>query len=87
MMNKKEYTFDDLVSILKTLRGENGCPWDRVQTHESIKMNLLEEAYEALEALSNHHILCCPLLLLPSIFSSVRVFSNESALCIRWPKY
>ncbi|MBR6729196.1 MAG: nucleoside triphosphate pyrophosphohydrolase [Clostridia bacterium] len=50
-MNKKEYTFDDLVSILKTLRGENGCPWDRVQTHESIKMNLLEEAYEALEAL------------------------------------
>ena len=36
---------------------------------------------------SNHLILCHPLLLLPSIFSSVRVFSNESALCIRWPKY
>ena len=36
---------------------------------------------------SNHLILCCPLCLLPSIFPSIRVFSNESALCIRWPKY
>ena len=36
---------------------------------------------------SNHLILCCPLLLLPSIFPSIRVFSNESALCIRCPKY
>ena len=36
---------------------------------------------------SNHLILCRPLLLLPSIFSSIRVFSNESALRIRWPKY
>ena len=35
----------------------------------------------------NHLILCCPLLLLPSVFPSIRVFSNESALCIRWPKY
>ena len=36
---------------------------------------------------SNHLILCCPFLLLPSIFPSIRVFSNESVLCIRWPKY
>ena len=36
---------------------------------------------------SNHLIFCCPLLLLPSMFPSIRVFSNESALCIRWPKY
>ena len=36
---------------------------------------------------SNYLILCCPLLLLASIFPSIRVFSNESALCIRWPKY
>ena len=36
---------------------------------------------------SNHLILCCPLLLLPSIFPSIRVFSNESALYIRWPEY
>ena len=36
---------------------------------------------------SNHLILCCPLLLLPSFFPSIRVFSNESVLCIRQPKY
>ena len=36
---------------------------------------------------SNHLILCCPLLLLPSIFPSIRVFSNESVVLIRWPKY
>ena len=36
---------------------------------------------------SNHLILCHPLLLLPSILPNIRVFSNESALCIRWPKY
>ena len=36
---------------------------------------------------SNHLILCCPLFLQPSIFPSIRVFSDESVLCIRWPKY
>ena len=36
---------------------------------------------------SNHLILCHPLVLLPSVFSSIRIFSNESALCIKWPKY
>ena len=36
---------------------------------------------------SNYLILCCPLLLLPSIFPSIRVFTNESVLCIGWPKY
>ena len=35
---------------------------------------------------SNHLILCCPLLLLPSVLPSIRIFSHESALCIRWPK-
>ena len=36
---------------------------------------------------SNHLTLCCPLLLLPSIFPSIRVFSNETVLCTRWPEY
>ena len=36
---------------------------------------------------SNHFILCCPLLFLPSIFPNIKVFANESALCISWPKY
>ena len=42
---------------------------------------------ESTQTQSNHLILCHPLLLLPSIFPSIRVFSNESALLIRWPKY
>jgi len=48
---KKQYTIEDLLDILVTLRGENGCPWDRVQTHESIKKDMIEEAYEAIDAL------------------------------------
>ena len=36
---------------------------------------------------SNHLIICCPLLLPPSVFPNIRVFPNESVLCIRWPKY
>ena len=39
------------------------------------------------DAIQPSHILCCPLLFLPSIFPSIRVFSNESVLCFRWPKY
>ena len=50
---KKDYTFEDLIGIIEVLRGENGCPWDRVQTHDSIKNNLIEEAYEAVEALDS----------------------------------
>ena len=48
---------------------------------------LLKLTYTGWLVLSNHLILCCPLLLLLSIFLSIRVFSNESALHIRWPKY
>ena len=49
--------------------------------------SLLKLMSIALVMPSNHLILCCPLLLLPSIFPSIRVFSNESVLHIRWPKY
>ena len=49
--------------------------------------SLLRFMYIELVMPSNHLILCCPLLLLPSIFPTIRVFSNESALHIRWPKY
>lgn len=47
---KDSYTLDDLFNILKALRGENGCPWDKVQTHESLKKCLIEESYEAIDA-------------------------------------
>ena len=53
----------------------------------TISQNLLKLMSVELVMPSNHLILCHPLLLLPSIFLSIRVFSNESALCIRWPKY
>ncbi|MBE7044280.1 MAG: nucleoside triphosphate pyrophosphohydrolase [Ruminococcaceae bacterium] len=47
----KQYTIEDLLDILVQLRGENGCPWDKVQTHESLKKNMIEETYEAIDAL------------------------------------
>ena len=50
-------------------------------------LSLLKLMFIELVMPSNRLILCRPLLLLPSIFPSIRVFSNESALCIRWPKY
>ena len=53
----------------------------------TISQSLLKLMSIELVMPSNHLILCPPLLLLPSIFPSIRVFSNESALCIRWPKY
>ena len=53
----------------------------------SNSQGFLKFMYIELVMLSNHRILCKPLLLLPSIFPSIRVFSNESVLCIRWPKY
>ena len=52
-----------------------------------ISWSLLKFMSIELVMLSNHLILCHPLLLLPSILPSIRVFSNELALCIRWPKY
>ena len=43
--------FEELVDVIATLRSENGCPWDREQTHESLKSTLIEETYETLEAI------------------------------------
>lgn len=48
---KSEYNFDDLVEIVKKLRAPDGCPWDREQTHKSIRSNFIEETYEAIEAI------------------------------------
>ena len=58
--NKAEYGFEDLLRIMDILRGEGGCPWDREQTHESIRKNFIEEVYEACEAidLKDNTLLC-----------------------------
>ena len=53
----------------------------------TISQNLLKPMSIEWVMSSNHLILCHPLLLMPSIFPSIRVFSNELAVCIRWPKY
>lgn len=47
------YTFSDLVNITNKLRSKDGCPWDKEQTHESLKQYLMEEAGEVIEAIDN----------------------------------
>lgn len=51
LLEKPCYGFEDLVEIVKILRGEGGCPWDREQTHKSIRNDLIEETYEVIEAI------------------------------------
>lgn len=52
--NKNRYTFDDFREVISVLRSENGCPWDRVQTHESLRKNLIEESYEFIHEADNN---------------------------------
>lgn len=49
--NKKKYTYEEFLKIIATLRSENGCPWDKVQTHESLKPCMMEEAAELLASI------------------------------------
>ncbi len=51
LLKKESYTFDDLVDIVEVLRSEVGCPWDREQTHASIRKDFIEETYEVIEAI------------------------------------
>ena len=47
----EKYLFEELLDIMKRMRGEKGCPWDRTQTIESLKPFLIEECYEVIEAI------------------------------------
>lgn len=71
---KEKYRIEDLIRIMELLRGEGGCPWDREQTHQTIRQNLIEEAYEVIEAIDSDapDLLCEELgdLLLQVIFHS-----------------
>ncbi len=59
-VNKERYTFEDLRGIMKILRGEGGCPWDREQTHASIRRDLIEECYEVVESIDkDDSVLMC----------------------------
>ena len=53
---KDNYTYEDLLYILSRLTGEGGCPWDIVQTHKSIRTNMIEEAYELVAAINANDI-------------------------------
>ena len=69
---------------------DSATPWTaacQVSLSITNSHSLLKLMYIQSVMPSNYFILCHPLLLLPSIFPSIRVFSNESILCIRWPKY
>lgn len=50
-MSEKKYTYEDFLNIIKTLRSENGCPWDREQTHMSLRPGMTEEAAEVIAAI------------------------------------
>ncbi len=50
---KNEHRIGDLIDIMRILRSDGGCPWDREQTHQSIRKNLIEETYEVVEAIDN----------------------------------
>ncbi|MBQ3125790.1 MAG: nucleoside triphosphate pyrophosphohydrolase [Clostridia bacterium] len=55
LLAKENYTFDDLCTIMVILRSEEGCPWDREQTHRSIRQNFIEETYEVIEAIDTEN--------------------------------
>lgn len=54
--NKDIYTFEEFVDIIRELRSEHGCPWDREQTHESLRECMLEECYEAIDAINKNDL-------------------------------
>ncbi|MDE5616547.1 MAG: hypothetical protein K2I78_02015 [Clostridia bacterium] len=72
LIHKKRFNFFDLYEIMKILRGDGGCQWDRAQTHASIRENAVEEAYELVEAINNddldNMIEECGDLMLQSVF-------------------
>ena len=53
LLKEDKHDFSSLVRIMALLRSENGCPWDKEQTHESIRANMIEETYEVIEAIDN----------------------------------
>ena len=79
-------TFSSVAQSCPTLFDPMDCSTPGLPVHHQSWSSLKLMSTESVMP-SNHLILCCPLLLLPSIFPSIRVFSNESVLPIRWPKY
>ena len=77
--------YSSVAQLCPTLRNLMDCSTPGLSVHHQLLKFAQTHVIESVMP-SNHLILCHPLLLLPSIFPSIRVFSNELALCIRWPK-
>ena len=84
--NISDIQFSSVTQLCLTLCNPMECSTPGLQVHRN-SWSLLKLMSIKSVMPSNHLILCCPLLLLSSIFTSIRVFSSESVLCIRWPKY
>ena len=78
--------FSSVAQLCPTLCNPMDCSMPGIPVHHQL-LELLKHMSIELVMTSNHLIFCCPLLLLPSLFPSIRVFSNESVLHIKWPKY
>ena len=78
--------FNSVVQSCPTLCSSMDCSTPGLPVHHQLRSLIKLMSTESVMP-SNHLILCRPLLLLPSIFHSIRIFSNESVLCIRWPEY
>ena len=76
-----------VTQLCPTLGDPMDCNMPGFPYHHQLPETTQTHVHRVGDAISNHLILCCPLLLLPSIFPSTRVFSNEPLLYIRWPKY
>ncbi len=80
----KNYNFEDFINIMKKLIADDGCPWDRIQTHESLRRYLIEESYEVIEAINNNNSenLCEELgdVLLQVVFHSLIAEKNSEFL-------
>ena len=79
--------FSSVAQLCLTLCNPMDCSTPGLPVHHSNSKSLLKLMSIESVMPSNHPILCRPCLLLPSILPSIRVFSNETALCIKWPKY
>ena len=84
--HKHNIQFSSVTHACPTLCDPINCSMPGLPVHHQLPSPPRPTSMESMMP-SNHLILCHPLLLLPSIFPSIRVFSNESALLIRWPKY
>ena len=90
MYGRKQYNIDSVDQFSWSVVSNSATPWTAAcQASLSITNSQSLLRLMSIESVmpSNQLILCCPLLFLPSIFPRIRVFSNDSVLCIKWPEY